>query len=124
MKKKIDPMAKRLQKLRAAIRNVWQYDPGRKAVIDLSMVAVDERNEPHFRCPICKQLLPKDMATVDHEPELGSFTMETIGDWINRCFFGPQRTVCKPCHRKKPKPSRRKHVQHDLPVVQKPSTKA
>jgi hypothetical protein len=101
--KKPDPDKKRLQKLRAAIRNVWQYDPLRKAVITSALRHADIGCYAAFKCPICKQEWPQDMATVDHEPELGSFTIDTIGDWINRCFFGPMRVVCKPCHRKKPR---------------------
>lgn len=109
---KVDPDKKRLQKLRAAVRNVWQYDPLRKTVISdacRAYPAVTDKDEGLFKCPICGKVWPKDMATVDHEPELGSFTIDTIGDWIKRCFFGPQRVVCKPCHRRKPRKAA-KHV--------------
>ncbi len=102
MKKVKDPEAKRLQKIRSALRGVWQYDPRRKSII----VAVTDKNKT-FVCPVCHTTWPVQLATVDHEPELGSFTLETVGDWINRLFFGPQRAICKPCHLKKPKTKRR-----------------
>jgi hypothetical protein len=94
--------AKRLQKLRAAIRNVWQYDFLRKQVVTAATVTLIDGTKM-FTCPICGMSKEIDMATVDHEPELGSFDLTTIGDWIVRCFYGPQRAVCKPCHRRKPK---------------------
>lgn len=101
VKKVKDPDAKRLQKLRAALRSVWQYDPLRKAVIK----AVTTENT--FWCPLCQKYWPHQLATVDHEPELGSFTLDTIGDWVNRLFYGPQRAICKPCHLRKPKGKRK-----------------
>jgi len=100
MKKVKDPDAKRLQKLRSALRGVWQYDPLRKAII--TAVTFDKT----FKCPLCLSVWPVQLATVDHEPELGSFTLDTIGDWIYRLFYGPQRAICKPCHLRKPKPKR------------------
>jgi len=107
MPKKVkDPDAKRLQKLRSALRNVWQYDPLRKAVIS-AVTIKDPENGKGFNCPICGHDWPIALATVDHEPELGSFTLETIGDWVHRLFYGPQRAICKPCHAKKPKGKRK-----------------
>lgn len=106
MKKVKDPDKRRLTKLRSALRGVWQYDPLRKAVITaagLAYPAVTQTGQKIFKCPMCKKVWPIQLATVDHEPELGSFTMGTIGDWVNRLFYGPQRAVCKPCHLKKPR---------------------
>ena len=104
MKKVKDPDAKRLQKIRSALRGVWQYDPLRKAVITQCCRPSDvNRKMKVFLCPLCNEVWPFELATVDHEPELGSFTLATVGDWINRLFFGPQRAVCKPCHKRKPK---------------------
>lgn len=102
MAKKVKDLdAKRLQKLRSALRNVWQYDPLRKAVINAAKTEGPQAG--YFTCLICKKGWPHQLATVDHEPELGSFTLETIGDWVHRLFYGPQRAVCKPCHVKKPR---------------------
>jgi hypothetical protein len=103
MAKKVkDPDAKRLQKLRSALRNVWQYDPLRKAVIKAAIIAIPGVKDG-FMCPLCQKGWPIQLATVDHEPELGSFTLSTIGDWTHRLFYGPQRAICKPCHARKPK---------------------
>ena len=109
MAKKVkDPDAKRLQKLRSALRGVWQYDPLRKAVItavvyDSFCGLENEYKTKVFKCPLCEKEYPYQLATVDHEPELGGFTLETLGDWTKRLFYGPQRAVCKPCHVKKPR---------------------
>jgi|ERR1700688_1748984 len=107
MKKVKDPDAKRLQKLRSALRSVWQYDPLRKQVIN------EVTKDKLFWCPLCRKEWPVQLATVDHEPELGSFTMDrlSIGDWIFRLFYGPQRCICKPCHTKVTSCNRRK--KHD-----------
>jgi len=49
------------------------------------------------------------MAEVDHDPAIGSFT-----DWhdtvtfIDKMFFGPQRAICKLCHKKRTAEQRRK----------------
>jgi len=97
---KSDPDKKRLQRLRAAVRNVWQYDPLRKKVLQLAQLKEPD-GTTWFKCDICQKKWPIDMATVDHEPALGGFTLKSIGDWVWRMFMGPQRAVCKPCHRKK-----------------------
>lgn len=103
MKKPITPEkleAKRLSKLRAAVRGVWQYDHARRALV----VGVTQKSDTlgkFFTCPACRKDWPIQLATVDHEPELGSFTMDTIGDWIQRLFNGPQQVLCKPCHQRK-----------------------
>ena len=108
MKKKLpkDPIAKRWTKLRSAIRNVWQYDHERKAVLTaVNLERVD--GTKGFDCPICKKFWPIELATVDHEPELGGFaSWEEFFDWTRRCFEGPQRAICKPCHRRKPRPKK------------------
>jgi hypothetical protein len=104
---------KRWIKLRAAIRNVWQYDYVRKAVIDAAIID-DQYNlhittgEKMFTCPICLKYWPIELATVDHEPELGGFaSFKEFGEWVERCFNGPQRAICKPCHKRKKRPSRK-----------------
>ncbi len=105
---------KRWTKLRSAIRNVWQYDPLRKAVITQASykgvqsitIPADEKGT-YFQCPLCKREWPIELATVDHEPELGGFsTWDEFFKWTTNCFFGPQRAICKPCHKRKPKPKK------------------
>lgn len=116
MKKKLpkDPIAKRWTKLRSAIRNVWQYDHERKAIITAAGKAypavLHDTGGKIFKCPICEKVWPIELATVDHEPELGGFaSWEEFFGWTRRCFEGPQRAICKPCHKRKPKPKRKKH---------------
>lgn len=99
MKVKKDPDARRLTKLRSALRSVWQYDPLRKAAITKVVISIPGVKDG-FICPLCSKGWPIQMATVDHDPPIGSFTMDTIGDWIHRLFYGPQRAICKLCHRK------------------------
>lgn len=107
MKKIKDPDAKRLQKLRSALRSVWQYDPLRKAVITAITINDLEKGKG-FNCPICGKCWPIQLATVDHFPPIGSFTLDTVGEWINKLFFGPQRVLCKPCHLRVTAQQRRK----------------
>lgn len=100
----------RLKKLNKAIRSVWQYDHVRKAVITAAVLPPsDDRIGQWFLCPLCVRPWPIELATVDHEPELGGlYDLPGIGDWIKRCFLGPQRAICKPCHKRKKRPSKKK----------------
>jgi len=101
---------KRWLKLRAAIRNVWQYDHARKAVIDAASRPSEipgRQKQKVFRCPLCLDIWPIELATVDHEPELGGFSSwEEFFNWVRRCFTGPQRVICKPCHKRKKRPTK------------------
>lgn len=108
MKKVKDPAQKRLTKLRSALRGVWQYDYARKAIVDAAVKAHPAQSPGYFMCGICNRGWPKEMATVDHHPPIGSFTMETIGEWIDKLFNGPQRAICKLCHKKVTAAQRRK----------------
>lgn len=106
MKKTKDPIKKRWTKLRSAIRNVWQYDPSRKQFIEQAKIpaAPGQARGWYFKCPLCKGIWPIELATVDHEPELGGFdSWETFFSWTRRCFEGPQRAICKMCHKRKPR---------------------
>lgn len=99
---------KRWIKLRAAVRNVWQYDHARKAVIQGAEYDRDMIAGKFFRCPICQREWPIELATVDHEPELGGFsTWHEFYLWTENCFTGPQRCICKPCHKRKKRPSKK-----------------
>jgi len=81
-----------LGKIRSAMRNIWRYSPSHRNAIK----AANHGGE--FMCPHCAKSWPIQLATPDHEPPLGSFTLETLGDWTNRLFYGPVTVVCKPCH--------------------------
>lgn len=99
---------KRWTKLRAAIRNVWQYDHARKEVLTTASYEIPGRLGKFFRCPICMTEWPIELGTVDHEPELGGFrTWKEFFGWVYNCFYGPQRAICKPCHKRKKRPTRK-----------------
>ena len=96
-------------KLRSAIRLIWSRSAERRAVLK---AAIDEQAKgpnKYFNCPICAQAWPVQMAEVDHEPPLGPFDdWHNVEDYINRMFFGPQRAICKLCHKEKTAAQRRK----------------
>lgn len=83
-------------KLRSAIRLIWSRSKERREI--LKKVTL----EGYFKCPICTISWPIQLAEVDHEPPLGTFDdWHKVEDYINRMFFGPQRAICKLCHRRK-----------------------
>src|ERR1700719_5223368 len=87
-------------KLRSALRLIWSRSTERRTVLKAAM-QVDEGYQC-FCCPICNKAWPIQMAEVDHEPPIG--TLENWKDtskFIEKMFFGPQRAICKLCHRKK-----------------------
>lgn len=97
--------AKRMQKLRAALRLVWSRDYSHKAAIDA--VIKDKK----FTCPHCLVEWDKFAARVDHDPQLGAFeTLEEAADWMVRLFRAPTRILCKPCHDKVTAVQRRKRA--------------
>jgi hypothetical protein len=95
-------------KLRAAIRLIWSRSAERRAVLKAVTVRTSD-DYPGFCCPICGTQYPIQMAEVDHEPPLGTFDdWHKIEDYIHRMFFGPQRAICKLCHKRKTALQRRK----------------
>jgi hypothetical protein len=49
------------------------------------------------------------MAEVDHDPALGTFDdWHNVESFIDRMFYGPQRAICKLCHKKVTAEQRRK----------------
>lgn len=91
-----------LGKIRSAMRDIWRYSPSHRNAVKAA------NHEGKFQCPVCAETWPVELATVDHEPPLGSFTLETLGDWTQRLFYGPVTVMCKPCHKKKTAAERRK----------------
>jgi hypothetical protein len=97
-------------KLRSAIRLIWSRSKERREI--LKQAILDRpltKSLPEFRCPICDKEWPIQMAEVDHEPPIG--TLESWKDtnvFIEKMFFGPQRAICKLCHKKKTAQQRRK----------------
>ena len=96
-------------KLRSAIRLIWSRSAERRAIIKLATFPDPELGGKGFTCPICSHEWPVAMAEVDHEPPLGTFdNWRDIESFIDRMFYGPQRAICKICHKKKTAEQRRK----------------
>ena len=91
-------------KLRSAIRLIWSRSKERREVLKQA-----EQVKGMFQCPICDKAMYIQMAEVDHEPPIG--TLESWKDtskFIEKMFFGPQRAICKLCHKVKTAQQRRK----------------
>jgi len=96
-------------KLRSALRLIWSRSGERRAVLKAATFVDPLRGDKVFSCAICTGVWPLWAAEVDHEPPIGSLEdWRDVTGFIQRMFFGPQRAVCKPCHRKKTAEQRRK----------------
>lgn len=94
-------------KLRSAIRLIWSRSKERREILKAS--AVRFQNGPGFECPLCNVHWPIQMAEVDHEPPIGPLvSWKDTANFIEKMFFGPQRAVCKLCHKKKTASQRKK----------------
>lgn len=88
-------------KLRSALRLIWSRSAERRAILKAAIISTS-LGYPAFRCLLCGVIYPIQMAEVDHEPPIG--TLESWKDtakFIEKMFFGPQRAICKLCHKKK-----------------------
>jgi len=95
-------------KLRSAIRLIWSRSAERRAILKSATID-DPENGKGFNCPLCGRDWPIQMAEVDHEPPLGTLeSWRDVVSFIDRMFYGPQRAVCKLCHKKKTAQQRRK----------------
>lgn len=96
-------------KLRSALRLIWSRSAERRAVLKAVTMKDHVNGEKTFLCPICKREWPIQMAEVDHEPPIGTLVnwRDTV-TFIDKMFFGPQRAICKLCHKKKTVLQRRK----------------
>jgi transcription elongation factor Elf1 len=96
-------------KLRSAIRLIWSRSAERRAILKASIDESAKGPDKYFNCPICGHAWPVQLAEVDHEPPIGSLERwQDVGEFINKMFFGPQRAICKLCHKKKTAEQRRK----------------
>lgn len=87
-------------KLRSAIRLIWSRSTERRAILKDATLDVDGMKA--FICPLCRKTWPIQMAEVDHEPPIGSLiSWRDVESFIDKMFYGPQRAVCKICHKKK-----------------------
>jgi len=95
-------------KLRSALRLIWSRSAERRAILK----AASRKGSRHhsladpaglyFDCPVCDREWPIQMAEVDHEPPIGTLaSWRDTASFIEKMFFGPQRAICKLCHRTK-----------------------
>lgn len=103
-------------KLRSAIRLIWSRSAERRAILKQASYVgtqwVHSKPDPkglYFQCPLCNREWPIQMAEIDHEPPIGTLASwrDTV-QFIEKMFYGPQRAVCKLCHRKKTTAQRKK----------------
>ena len=95
-------------KLRSAIRLIWSRSAERRAILKAATID-DPENGKGFNCPICGRDWPVQMAEIDHDPALGKFDdWHNVESFIDRMFYGPQRAICKLCHKKVTAEQRRK----------------
>lgn len=101
-------------KLRSAIRLIWSRSAERRAILKAAQTEHDSDGtgeKGFFECPECKRHWPIQMAEVDHEPPIGTLVSwrDTV-NFIDKMFYGPQRALCKLCHKKKTAAQRRKAI--------------
>jgi hypothetical protein len=95
-------------KLRSAIRLIWSRSAERRAIIKAATID-DPENGKGFICPLCERAWPIWAGEVDHDPAIGSLERwQDVAEFIQKMFFGPQRVVCKACHKKRTAEQRRK----------------
>ena len=95
-------------KLRSALRLIWSRSSERRAILKAATID-DPENGKGFCCPLCGRDWPIQMAEVDHEPPIGTLvSWKDTASFVEKMFFGPQRAVCKLCHKKKTAAQRRK----------------
>ena len=93
-------------KLRSAMRDVWRYSPAHKEAIKKVV-----REDGFFSCSKCLKNWPKELASLDHNPQLGSFdSWSSFADWTRRLFEGHVDVVDKMCHKKITAQQRKKHA--------------
>lgn len=95
-------------KLRSALRLIWSRSAERRAILKAAVYKKSDLGDT-FLCPVCNHEWPLQMAEVDHEPPIGALASwrDTV-TFIEKMFFGPQRAICKLCHKKKTAQQRRK----------------
>lgn len=96
-------------KLRSAIRLIWSRSAERRAILKALPDLRTFDGVKMFICPLCDKSWPLQMAEIDHEPPIGALeSWKDVVSFIEKMFFGPQRAICKLCHKKKTAFQRRK----------------
>ena len=94
-------------KLRSALRLIWSRSAERRAVLKAAVKKGYLSDE--FFCPLCEKVWPIQMAEIDHEPPIGTLvSWRDTAAFIEKMFFGPQRAICKICHKRKTAEQRKK----------------
>lgn len=97
-------------KLRSAIRLIWSRSAERRAILKAATFTNSCLGSV-FRCPVCDKVWPLPMAEVDHEPPVGALaSYKQTSEFIEKMFFGPQRAICKICHKQVTAQQRRKNA--------------
>lgn len=87
---------------------IWSRSTERRAIIKAAL-SIDPEKGKFFICPVCRENYPDWAGEVDHDPAVGSLeTWKDTVKFIEKMFFGPQRLICKTCHRKKTTEDRKK----------------
>ena len=95
-------------KLRSAIRLIWSRSAERRAILKAA-IQVDPEKGKFFVCLDCGSSFPDWAGEVDHQPPIGTLEhWQDVAKFIEKMFFGPQRVICKTCHRKKTAEQRKK----------------
>lgn len=97
-------------KLRSALRLIWSRSKERREILKQAVNPPSTLGpDKYFNCPICNKAWPIQMAEVDHEPPIGTLeSWRDTANFIDKMFFGPQRAICKLCHKKKTTQQRKK----------------
>src|ERR1700682_3290770 len=97
-------------KLRSALRLIWSRSSERRIILKAAtQPPTSVKPFAWFTCPVCDIDYPIQMAEVDHEQPIGTLVSwrDTVS-FLEKMFFGPQRAICKICHKKKTAQQRRK----------------
>lgn len=98
-------------KLRSALRLIWSRSSERRDILKRATyeAGIHDPYTKAFKCPICLREWPIQMAEVDHEPPIGTLeSWKDTANFIDKMFFGPQRAICKLCHKVKTAQQRKK----------------
>lgn len=100
-----------LMMLARDVRRRWlQYGESRKVALENSTFDDSPLKGMHHTCAKCNEILKKDQVEIDHINAVGSRprTPEEFGAYISRMFTTECQVLCKGCHARKTKESRKR----------------